>query len=177
MKAALGRLADILGTAERYGAAALLIVMTLLYGINVLVRALAPAYASHLAWVDEAARYMLVWVVFLAAGITLEVGRQVSVDVLRARLQAWQERALFALIDAVGLVFCLGAAVVAVQLAHFVMGTGQISPTLGVPTYILYLAPAFGFASMAFRFLLRLLSVRDARRQPPKAAWLGGTAA
>lgn len=177
MKAALGRLADILGTAERYGAAALLIAMTLLYGINVLVRALAPAYASHLAWVDEAARYMLVWVVFLAAGITLEVGRQVSVDVLRARLQAWQERALFVLIDVVGLAFCLGAAVVAVQLARFVMDTGQTSPTLGVPTYILYLAPAFGFASMAFRFLLRLLSVRDARRRPPKAAWLGGAAA
>lgn len=177
MKAALGRLADILGTAERYGAAALLIVMTFLYGFNVLVRTLAPSYASHLAWVDEAARYMLVWVVFLAAGVTLEVGRQVSVDVLRARLRASQERVLFALIDAVGLAFCLGAAVFAVQLAHFVMGTGQISPTLGVPTYILYLAPAFGFASMALRFLLRLLSVRDARRQPPKAAWLGGGAA
>jgi TRAP-type C4-dicarboxylate transport system permease small subunit len=116
-------------------------------------------------------------VVFLAAGVTLEVGRQVSVDVLRARLRASQERALFALIDAVGLAFCLGAAVFAVQLAHFVMGTGQISPTLGVPTYILYFAPAFGFASMALRFLLRLLSVRDARRQPPKAAWLGGGAA
>ena len=177
MKAALGRLADILGTAERYGAAALLIVMTILYGFNVLVRALAPAYASHLAWVDEAARYMLVWVVFLAAGITLEVGRQVSVDVLRARLRKGQERALFVLIDAIGLAFCLGAAVVALQLARFVMDTGQISPTLGVPTYILYLAPAFGFASMAFRFLLRLLRVRDARRQAPQAAWLGGGAA
>lgn len=170
----LGRLADILGAAERYGAAALLITMTLLYGFNVLVRSLAPSYASALAWIDEAARYMLVWVVFLAAGITLEVGRQVSVDVIRGRLGARQERILFALIDAVGLVFCLGAALFAVRLAHFVMQSGQISPTLSVPTYLLYLAPAFGFASMAFRFLLRLLSVRDARRQPVSAAWLGG---
>lgn len=177
MKAALGRLADLLGTVERYGAAVLLIAMTFLYGVNVLVRVFLPLYASELAWVDEAARYTLVWVVFLAAGITLEIGRQVSVDLLRGRLAPPLERALFALIDLVGLVFCLGAAVFAVQLTRFVMGTGQMSPTLGVPTYILYVAPAFGFASMAFRYLLRLLSVRDARRQPPEAGWLGGGAA
>ena len=82
-----------------------------------------------------------------------------------------------AFIDVVGLVFCLGAAAFAVQLTRFVMSTGQMSPTLGVPTYILYIAPAFGFASMAFRYLLRLLSVRDARRHAPRAGWLGGGAA
>jgi TRAP-type transport system small permease protein len=169
----LARAADALGAGERYGAAAALIAMTFLYGFNVLVRALAPSYASALAWIDEAARYMLVWVVFLAAGITLEVGRQVSVDLLRGRLREGHERALFAFIDVVGMAFCLWAAVVAVQLTRFVMGTGQISPTLGIPTYVLYIAPAVGFASMAFRFLLRLVGVRDARRQAPKAAWLG----
>jgi TRAP-type transport system small permease protein len=177
VKSLLGRLADSLGIAERYGAAAILIVMTFLYGFNVLVRTLAPVYASELAWIDEAARYMLVWVVFLAAGITLEVGRQVSVDLLRGRLRALHERVLFALIDVVGLVFCLGCAIIAIQLTRFVAGTGQISPTLGVPTYILYIAPAVGFASMAFRFLLRLLGIRDARQQPATAAWLGGGAA
>ena len=173
MKVFLGRLADGLGIAERYGAAAILTVMTFLYGFNVLVRALLPSYASELAWIDEAARYMLVWVVFLGAGITLEVGRQVSVDLLRGKLPGTVERMLFALIDVVGFVFCAGAAVFSVQLAHFVMSTGQSSPTLGVPVFFIYIAPALGFSSMAFRFLLRLFSIRDARRRPPKAAWLG----
>src|SRR5690606_31995947 len=78
---AVGRLADVLGTVERYVTAALVIVMTALYALNVAVRFLAPTYASAFAWIDEAARYMLVWAVFLAAGLTLEVGRHVSVDV------------------------------------------------------------------------------------------------
>jgi TRAP-type C4-dicarboxylate transport system permease small subunit len=173
VRAALGRLADILGTAERYGAAAVLIAMTFLYAFNVLVRALAPAYASLFAWVDEAARYMLIWTVFLATGLTLEVGRHVSVDLIRGRLQPRHERVLFALIDVLGMLACAGAAYLALQMTRFVMGTGQISPTLGIPIYWVYVAPAFGFASMAFRFLLRLLSVRDARRQPPGGAWLG----
>lgn len=173
MRAALARGADLLGTAERYGAATVLIVMTFLYAFNVLVRGLMPAYASSFAWIDEAARYMLIWVVFLATGLTLEVGRHVSVDLIRGRLRPAHEDLLFALIDVVGFAACAGAALLAAQMARFVMATGQISPTLGMPIYVIYIAPAFGFASMAFRFLLRLLRVRDARRDPPKGAWLG----
>ena len=176
MRRSIEAAADAWGAVQRYGAAFIMIVMTALYGFNVLVRTILPQYAATFAWIEEGARYMLVWVVFLAAGITLEVGRQVSVDLIRRRLGALQERLLFALIDVVGFVSCLGAALIAVHLTRFVMGTGQMSPTLGVPTYVLYIAPAFGFFSMAFRFLLRLLSVRDARRNPPTAAWLGGAA-
>lgn len=172
MRRTLERIANGLGFAERYSAAGVLIAMTALYAFNVVVRALAPAYASVFAWVDEAVRYMLVWLVFLAAGLTLELGRHVSIDIVRGRLPAAPERVLFGVIDLVGLAFSVGAAIVAFNLALFVKGTGQISPTLGVPTYVLYVAPIVGFASMAFRFLLRLLSVRDARRWPVAQTWL-----
>jgi len=175
MKQTLARIADVLGTVERYGAAVLTVIMTLLYGLNVAVRFIAPSQASALAWVDEASRYILVWIVFLAIGITLEVGRHVSVDLIRGRIPAGAEHALFKVIDAVGLLFSLATMAISVSLALFVQGTGQTSPTLGVPTFILYVAPAFGFASLAFRFLLRLLSVRDARREPVAAGWLGGS--
>ncbi|TAK81417.1 MAG: TRAP transporter small permease [Betaproteobacteria bacterium] len=148
--------------------------MTGLYAFNVLVRSLAPSYASEIAWIDEAARYAMIWVVFLATGISLEVGRHVSVDLLRGRLARAQERVLFALIDVVGLAFCAAASVVALRLAWFVRESGQLNPTLGVPTYVLYLAPAYGLASMALRFLLRLLGLRDARRRPVAPAWLEG---
>ncbi|MCG6877269.1 MAG: TRAP transporter small permease [Betaproteobacteria bacterium] len=172
MRRALERIANGVGLVERYGAAGVLISMTALYAFNVLVRAFAPAYASLFAWIDEAVRYMLVWLVFLAVGITLELGRHVSVDIVRGRLPAVPERLLFGVIDLVGVAFSVGAAIVALNLALFVKGTGQISPTLGVPTYVLYVAPVIGFASLAFRFLLRLLSVRDARRWPATPAWL-----
>ncbi len=92
---------------------------------------------------------------------------------MRGRLSAGGERVLFAVIDVVGLVFSAGVAVLALQLTVFVMRTGQVSPTLGTPAYLLYLAPAVGFTSLAFRYLLRLLAIRDARRQPVEADWLG----
>ena len=173
MKRGLGKIGDIWGTVERHVAAVFMIVMTAIYGFNVLVRFLAPAYASDFAWIDEAARYLMVWVVFLGIGVALEVGRHVSVDLVRGRLGAGRERVLFAVIDIVGLAYSLGAMVAAFELTVFVMRSGQFSPTLNIPAYFLYLAPVVGFASLAFRFLLRLLSIRDARRQSVETDWLG----
>ena len=115
----------------------------------------------------------MVWVVFLSAGMALEAGRHVSVDLLRARFGARAERWVFALIDVVGLVFSLLSAILAVELAAFVYRTGQTSPTLGVPIFWIYIAPVIGFASLSFRFLLRLLAVRDVRRSGSGEAWEG----
>jgi len=175
MRRALEATADAWGAIQRYSAAVLLIAMTALYGFNVLVRALLPQFASTFAWIEEAARYMMVWVVFLGVGIALDVGRHIVIDLLWGRLGARGERWLFALIDIVGLLFCVMMVVFSIQLAIFVAGSGQISPTLGVPAYVLYVAPIVGFASLAFSFILRLLSIRDARRTPSAAVWLKGT--
>ncbi|MGA7487967.1 MAG: TRAP transporter small permease subunit [Xanthobacteraceae bacterium] len=170
MRRALEASADAWGAIQRYAAALLMIFMTALYGFNVLVRAVLPQFASTFAWIDEAARYILIWVVFLAAGIALEGGRHVLIDLLWGRFGAKAERWLFVLIDVVGFAFSVLMVVLSIQLTIFVARSGQISPTLGVPAYVLYVAPAVGFASLAFGFLLRLLAVRDARRTASAAS-------
>lgn len=168
------RSVDLLGSVERYLAAILMIAMTGLYAFNVLVRWVAPTYASTFAWIDEGSRYMMIWVAFLAAGLTLEVGRHVSVDIVHGVIPKRALYGLFAIIDIVGVIFCAWAAYISLRLAFFVAGTGQISPTLGVPTYVLYVAPFVGFLSLTIRFVLRLTAIRDVRRSPHQPEWLGG---
>jgi TRAP-type C4-dicarboxylate transport system permease small subunit len=158
---------------QRYAAAIVMIVMTALYAFNVLVRALVPQFAASLAWIDEGARYMMVWVVFLAAGVALETGRHVLIDLLWHRWSDRTRRAVFALIDVVGLAFSIFMVVLAIQLTLFIARSGQISPTLGIPAYVLYVAPAVGFSSLALLYLARLFGLRDARRKPVVAEWLG----
>jgi TRAP-type C4-dicarboxylate transport system permease small subunit len=176
MRRSLEAAADAWGAVQRYSAAVIMIVMTALYGFNVLVRTVLPQFAATFAWIEEGARYMLVWVVFLAAGVALETGRQILIDMWWEKLGQRSRRVLFATIDVAGVLFSIYMAVLALQLSLFVARTGQISPTLGISAYILYVAPVVGFASLALGFMLRLFSLRDARRNPPKAEWLGGVA-
>jgi C4-dicarboxylate transporter DctQ subunit len=150
----------------RYTAGIVMIVMTAIYGFNVLARAFAPHFAGSLLWIDTAARYMMIWIVFLGLAVALGSGRHILVDSLWAYLGVAARRWTFALIDLTGFLFSALMGVLAVELAIFIAGTGQTSPMLGVPTYVIYVAPIVGFASLALIYLLRLFGICDARRTP-----------
>jgi TRAP-type C4-dicarboxylate transport system permease small subunit len=167
------RAVDWLSLIERYFTGTLLIAMTGLYTLNIFVRMVLPTYASDLAWIDEASRWMMVWVVFVAAGMALEVGRHVSVNIAHNYMPQRLLTVLFKVIDVIGLVFSVAIAIFAFNLALFVSGTGQVSPTLGVSTAILYVAPCIGFVLLALRYLLQVAGLRDMRRDPKKPAWHG----
>ena len=168
------RFADWVGLFERYFTGCLLIAMTSLYVLNIFVRAVVPTYASAFAWIDDAARYMMIGVVFLASGIALETGRHVSVNILQQYLPSKILSVLFKAIDVVGLFFSIGMSYLSLNLAVFVAGTGEVSPTLGIPTFVLYVAPCLGFLLLAVRYLLRIFGLRDARRNPESPLWLRG---
>lgn len=171
-KRRLDRAAAWLGLIERYLAGLLMITMTGLYALNIFVRMVLPSFASSVAWIDEAARYMMVWVVFLTSGIALEFGRHVSINIAQQYMSPRLLAVVFKAIDIVGFVFSIGAAYLSAKITIFVAGTGQVSPTLGVPAFILYLAPSIGFLLLALRYLLRLGGLRDARRDPEQPSWL-----
>ncbi|HET8721148.1 MAG TPA: TRAP transporter small permease subunit [Nitrospira sp.] len=167
------RVAGWLSLVERYFTGTLLIAMTALYALNIFVRMVLPMYASKIAWIDEATRWMMIWVVFVAAGIALEVGRHVSVNIAHNYMPERLLSVVFKVIDVVGLVLALGVAYFSFNLAVFVAGTGQVSPTLGISTAILYVAPCIGFSLLALRYLLQVVGLRDMRRDPKRPAWLG----
>ena len=174
MRRQIDALADGWGAIQRYSAGLLMIVITALYGFNVFVRTLLPQWAATFAWIEEGTRYMLIWIVFLAAGVALESGRHVLIDLVWPKLGVRVRRWVFALIDVIGVAFCVLMVVLSVRLTVFIAGTGQVSPTLGVPAYIVYVAPIVGFASLALGFLLRLFGMRDARTLTAAGEWLGG---
>jgi TRAP-type C4-dicarboxylate transport system permease small subunit len=168
MKRSIEAIAEWWLAALRYTVGIVMIVMTGIYGINVLVREFAPSLAGSLLWIDTAARYMMIWIVFLGLAVALGSGRHIVVDSLWPHISDTVRRWLFALIDVTGFLFSLLMVVLSAQLAIFIAGTGQISPMLGVPTYIIYVAPIIGFGSLAFIFLLRLFGMCDARRAASK---------
>ena len=121
-----------------------------LIGIPLLYPILFPI---NLSWAQELCIYMFVWVAKFGAAYGVRTGIHVGVDVLINRLPEKQRR--------VGVLFGLGAgafftAMVAALGAKFVwlmFGTGQVSPDLELPMWIVYLAVPLGSALMCYRFL------------------------
>lgn len=146
---------------ERSLLVGLFLAMVVLFFGSVLARELGGSFASRLAWIEEAVRFMNVFLVFLALGLALERGRHVGIDALRDRLPPGPRWALLKLIDATGLLFSLYLLHLGLALVEFVLMTGQRSPTLNIPIGWVYLAPVLGFGLLALRFGLSLFGLID----------------
>lgn len=145
-----------LHAAQRVIAGLLLIAMTVIYGLNVLVRVIVPAAASELAWVEEVVSFMLIWCSFLAASVALLEGRHVSVDMVKDALPDGSRALVKAFINIAGAVLCLYLAWQSWNLTQFVSRSGQISPVMGISMALLYLPALVGLLFLAGGFVLRL---------------------
>ena len=138
-----------------------MLAMSLAYTLNVLVRDLAPAYASRVAWIDELCLFGLAWVVFLGLGITLERGRHIGMTALLQGLAPRLHRAIKLAIDLSGLVFSLYVAQVCFTVTVLVLRSGQASPTLDISMSWLYGPMPVGFSLLGLRYALELSGVSD----------------
>src|SRR3546814_9696007 len=106
--------------------------MLVLFFANVLVRVVAPSYASNIAWAEEAARLAMIWGLFLVAGMTLERGRHIAMTSALMLLRPPLQLAVRRLIGVVGAVFCGYFTYLASRMTLFVFSTGQVIPSLNL---------------------------------------------
>lgn len=160
---ALQKALGLLASFERIALALLMLTMVGLTVMGVFVRELIPSMAKNVSWVDEAARYIMVWMVFLSLGLALAEGRQIAMTSFFERMSPNVQLWLGRLIDLTGLILALMIVWFGFDMAQSVGRTGQISPTLRIPAAILYYALPVGFLLLALRYALSLFSLIDRR--------------
>ena len=146
---------------ERVTVVTIFLVMIALYFINVVSRQVGGTLATNFAWVEETVRLLSLFLVFLALGLALERGRHVGVYSWRDRIATRLNLPLRKIIDVIALVFSLYLAWLGYKMTAFVYSTGQISPTLNVQIFWIYLAPTIGFLLLGLRYALSLFGVID----------------
>jgi TRAP-type C4-dicarboxylate transport system permease small subunit len=146
---------------ERFMIVFFTILMIGLYGLNVFVREITPQYASSFAWIDEASRLLMVWVVFLSIGLAFDKGRHIAMTTFINQLKNIYFVYIGKIIDFSGFIFSSYCIWLAFKITVFVFNTGQISPTLNMPMYILYVAPTIGFTLLSIRYFLSLINFNN----------------
>ena len=132
-----------------------------LYGLNVIVREITPQYASLFAWIDEASRILMVWVVFLSIGIAFDRGRHIAMTTFINSFSNKKFIYFGKIIDLLGFSFSLYCIWLGFKITIFVFNSGQVSPTLNIPMFILYVAPTLGFLLISIRYALSFLNFKN----------------
>lgn len=129
-------------------------VMTLLIFIQVLLRYL---FSSPLAWSEELARYLFIWMTFLAGYIGLRKGKHIGVEALQNALPAIPGKILKVFSFLLSGTFF--GAIVYYVLVSWQKLTIQTSPATGIPITIVYLGMVAGALFMCLWYLVLAVKV------------------
>lgn len=149
----LDKLEEIL-IASLMAAATIIIFVAVMHRYLVGIPFLYPyLFPIDLSWAQELCIYMFVWIAKFGAAYGVRTGIHVGVDVLVNKLKPERRKPviLFALLCG-----ALFTSVVGTMGAKFVIElypSGQVSPDMEMPRWIIFLAVPLGSYLMCFRFL------------------------
>lgn len=127
----------------------------LLSGMSVVVFAnVTLRYTTNFSiiWAEEVARYLMIWMTFLGAGLALRVGGLVAITNLQEAIGPNPQRILRLIIVVSLLVFF--AVMIWVGYGYATRMQFQMTPATRIPFSMIYAAMPIGFALLTIHLLL-----------------------
>ena len=123
-------------------------------------------YVFHTAfsWSEEVLRYQMVFITFFAASLGVKQDAHISVKIfqiaLPGRFSYYLKLIVLVISSIFSFVLCYYASLLALNVKNF----GQLTPALGIPSFIPYLSIPVGSFLMGIRFGIKFFSVLRANR-------------
>lgn len=138
---------------ETYVCAVLFFITCAIIFIQVVFRALG----WPVDWTEESARYLCIWVIYLAASKGVKNGNHMSVDLLMLLLKGKARVLLDIIAELITLTFFILLAYVGTQVLIGMGERPQYSAANGINMQLVYAAPYVGAAMMTIRSIQRLV--------------------
>lgn len=147
------RVLDLLNAALRVLLALTLAAMVVVVSLQIIVRFILPKLGiiASVPWSEELVRYLLIWSVFIGAGVAARRGSMISVEALPNALPPKAARA----VRLTGLAVMLAFLVLAFRsgLDWVAFGAHERSTVMGVPMAWIYASMPAGMALMAVNLI------------------------
>ncbi|HNQ04098.1 MAG TPA: TRAP transporter small permease [Thiobacillaceae bacterium] len=118
--------------------------------------ALRYVMGTGFTWATELTIYLFIWMAKFGAAYGVRTGIHVGVDYVVERAKGRTRTALISTGLGLGILFTGVVAFLGGRWVVFVHGTGQVSPDLEWPMWIIYLAIPLGSGLMCYRFIQAL---------------------
>ncbi len=140
----------ILNRLEEFLIASFMAVATLVTFAAVVMRYVT---GSGIDWAQELTIYLFIWMAKFGAAYGVRTGIHIGVDFLVNWVNPMIRRAMVITAISLGAIFTGAIAFFGARWVIFIYGTGQVSPDMEMPMWIVYLAIPFGSGLMCYRFL------------------------
>ncbi|WP_240374537.1 TRAP transporter small permease [Bacillus piscicola] len=146
----------VLGKIEEGIISILLIVATAVLFGNIVLR---YGFNANTNWAHELIRYLMIWITFIGAAVCFRKGAHVGIDFILGLLGSKATKALKVFVQLMGIVFMVILLMYSTELVLFTKGTGQITPSLEIPLYFVYLVIPIGAALSIIHLIVLTIQV------------------
>ncbi|MDR2174634.1 MAG: TRAP transporter small permease [Synergistaceae bacterium] len=122
--------------------------------VNVVLR---YCFRMSMFWAEEFIRYSIIWISFIGSAACFRKGIHFGVDLILRVKSGLFVRVVKIFIETACLVFCCFLLKYSFDLVLFTKGTGQISPAMQVPLWMIYTVIPFSAALGTLYEVVRVL--------------------
>jgi len=128
---------------------------TILILVNVALRLMG----SGITWSEELIRYLLILVTFIGMSVCARDGEHVSIEFIPQMLKGKANTILMVVINSVSLIFSIMLTWYSFQLFQFSWKTGQLSPGLGLPIFLIYAVTPLSGLLVTIRYFQQIIKI------------------
>lgn len=133
-----------------------LLISTLIVFMNVVLR---YVFSASLHWVDEAARYMFLWLIWIGADFALREGKHLRIDMLVEKFTGKARVYIEIFVLTLWFCFCVFFGYQGVKLVSIVVAQQQLSTAMQINMGWAYACIPCGGIFMALRLILEIKEI------------------
>lgn len=128
--------------------------------INVVLR----NFGMSLVWAEEYAKFAIIWITFGGCGAAVREKAHMNISALYDVVGQTAKKCMRVFVDLCGTAFSLFMLYYGIRLTVKTLQTAQVSPTMQLPMWIVYISVPIGAALMVLRYGAQV--VLDIREKP-----------
>ncbi len=132
----------------------MLILMTVIMGVQVCAR---YVFGYSLTWSEEVTRYLFIWSAFLSLSYCIKKGISIKLEQVVLLLPSKKQSVIKIISHSIELIFFIYMIPFAYSYLLATIESGQVSPALGVPMYVIQVAPLVCFVLASIRVIQRIV--------------------
>lgn len=108
---------------------------------------------SSLSWSGELSRYVLIWLAWISVSLAVRKNAHIRVEALKKLFSTKYQNIFEIIVLILWAIFAIFLAYLGVSFVQQVQLTGQTSPSIGIPLWIVYLVVPLGGTLMFIRII------------------------
>ncbi|WP_117168603.1 TRAP transporter small permease [Paraliobacillus sediminis] len=145
-----------LNKVEEFLIASTLLIVTVVLFVNIVLR---YGFSNNTSWAEEFIRYGMIWIAFIGSSVCFRKGMHVGVDFLSELLKGKVKKGLRLFVNLASMVFMVFLIKYSIDLVLFTQEMGQITPSLQIPLFYIYLAIPIGSALSLLHLTIQTVQI------------------